>query len=118
MMQDIVTGLTVHMTDPDIAPVLCMCLAKLSEHPSNALAIIQSHVVAPLAFIASTFYEDQYAAEAVASLARPLSINLEVSLIVATAGCCGCSSSPSLPRPLPLLLPPSSTSFLGILTIP
>jgi hypothetical protein len=68
----------VHSEDVDVIAPVCMCLAKLAEHPLNASHIIASPIVGYLANLLKNFMHDPRAVEAIISLIRPLSVDMEV----------------------------------------
>lgn len=68
----------VHVDDVDIVAPVCMCLSKLAEHPANAGHIISSPVVGHIASLLKRFMGNPRAVEAIVSLLRPLSVDMEV----------------------------------------
>ena len=70
----------IHSDDVDVIAPVCMCLAKLAEHPVNSAHIIASPVVGYVSSWLKKFRKDPRAAEAIVSLLRPLSVDIEVSL--------------------------------------
>lgn len=74
----LVEALRKHMEDVDVVTPLCMCLAKLAEHPVNASRIAASPVVSYCAQLLKALLSDPKAVEAIVSLLRPLSVDIEV----------------------------------------
>ena len=85
MINRLVETLRTHMEDIDMGAPICLCLAKLAEHPVNAANIVASPIIGYLAAMLKMHINIPRAAEAIVSLLRPLSVDLEVMSIHAHA---------------------------------
>ncbi len=78
LISQLANGVRVHVENPALAVPMCLALTKLCEHPNNSVAVADTSIIQTLSFMQAMVTSHEEAAEAVASLVRPLSIIAEV----------------------------------------